>query len=75
MRPSKVETYNKEGIMKHQSKIIFEMYNALAVWETSSENNYQIIDNDLYFYDPHCELGISLGNLGDGWVCIYEDIE
>ena len=44
-----------------------EYLNSLTV------NEIEIIDNDLYIYDPKNILNIALGNNGNGWVCLMED--
>jgi hypothetical protein len=59
--------------LKEMSKEIFEKINLLPVWEKADKSCFKRVGNDLYFYDPMGETGITLGNHGNGWVCIYED--
>jgi hypothetical protein len=33
------------------------------------------VGEDLYIYDPHHVLGISLGDAGDGWICFWENAD
>ena len=41
--------------------------------EKAKEDDFERIENDLYVFDPKNELGITLGNNGTGWVCLWED--
>ena len=36
------------------------------------EGEAKRIDNDLYIFDPHNSISVSLGRMGNGWVCLEE---
>jgi len=58
--------------LKKNAKQIFQAGD-MKVWKDSEDKDYKLVDNDLYFYDPRQKLETQLGNMGDNWVCIYED--
>ena len=59
--------------MKKQAKWVFEQIGLLPVWRQAKESQFERRGNDLYFYDEKNETGVALGNMGDGWICLYED--
>ena len=60
--------------LKKEMKALFEGSEInIKFWKKSDEDDYKIIDNDVYVFDPESMLGISLGSMGDGWVCLIED--
>ena len=61
--------------LKKNVRWIFAEYQLEDIWLNADESDFEIRDNDLYFYDPQNETGISLGRQGDGWVCIFENFE
>jgi hypothetical protein len=58
--------------LREKAKEIFEQTGMKEIWENSKEDEFELQDNDLYFFDPKNDTGISLGRMGDGWVCIFE---
>ena len=59
--------------LKQKSKFIFDELGIDGNWFDSDESDFEIRDNDLYFYDPFWMTNIALGRQGDGWVCIFEN--
>lgn len=59
--------------LKSQTKKIFEHFNKMALYDQSYENEFEIREGDLYFFDPQEEIPTALGRMGDGWVILIED--
>jgi hypothetical protein len=65
--PNKILERHKEEI-----KNIFNLYHKLEVFENAKNDDFKKVDDDLYFFDPQQKMNISLGNMGDGWICLLE---
>ena len=59
--------------LKKEAEWIFDEIDKKEIWEKSTEDCFKRVDNDLYFYDPQQETGVILGDMGVGWICLYED--
>jgi len=56
-------------------KELFKGYNAVELFIDATTFDFEMRGNDLYFFDPQGELKITLGDMGDGWVCVHEGPE
>ena len=59
--------------MKAKARWIFTEMGLIGLWKKSTEKYFKRVDDDLYFYDPQHKTGITLGDMGDGWICLWED--
>ena len=56
-------------LLKTAESILAEMKISLKI----THDDVLRLDDDIYIFDPRQETGISLGRMGDGWVCLYEN--